>query len=167
MQKVSNAMNISQLYPRRFANGNDIGAATPTLPICKVTMEQVGPVRKPVIWFLGARKGIILHATLARQIAAIHGDDTDQWHGKRVTIHTVPVKRPDGTHALSIRARAEDAPSQLPLPTAPAIGTRRSAYTGEDLSDHAARARHLEAAKAETRQAVAAIVNRRRQAATS
>ena len=159
-------MNISQLYPRRFANGNDIGAATPTLPICKVTMEQVGPVRKPVIWFLGARKGIILHATLARQIAAIHGDDTDQWHGKRVTIHTVPVKRPDGTPALSIRARAEDAPEAPALPD-PVRGPRRSAYTGEDLSDPAARARHLEAAKAETRQAVAAIVNRRRQAATS
>ena len=32
MQKVSNAMNISQLYPRRFANGNDIGASEASLP---------------------------------------------------------------------------------------------------------------------------------------
>lgn len=110
-------MLISQAYPRRFAVADDIGSQTPTLPIARVTTEKVGPADKPVVWFFGARKGVVLSATLARQIAAIHGDDTDGWTGKSVTLHTVPCRRMDGTRGLSIRARAPAAqPAAAPEP---------------------------------------------------
>lgn len=102
-------MLISQAFPRRFATADDIGSQTPTLHVARVTSERVGPAEKPVVWFFNARKGIVLSATLARQIAALYGDDTDAWAGKPVTLHTVPIRRMDGTRGLSIRARAPQA----------------------------------------------------------
>lgn len=109
-------MLISQAFPRRFANAADIGDQTPTLRIARVTQEKVGPASKPVIWFFGAHKGIILSATLARQIAELHGDDTALWTGQPVTLHTIRVKV-NGEPALSIRARAPaSAASQAPQP---------------------------------------------------
>ena len=98
-------MLISQAFPRRFANAADIGDKTPTLRIARVTQEKVGPSSRPVIWFFGAHKGIILSATLARQIAELHGDDTALWTGHPVTLHTIRVKV-NGEPALSIRARS-------------------------------------------------------------
>lgn len=99
-------MLISQTYPRKYATAEDLAGKDLDLTIARVTLEQVGPVQKPVAFFFGAKKGIILSATLARQIAALHGDDTAGWHGRRVNLHTVPCRRMDGTRGLSIRARA-------------------------------------------------------------
>ena len=111
-------MNINTLFPRRFATGEDIADKTPTLPIARVTLERMGPEQKqkPVLWFNGARKGIVLGAALARQIAALHGDDTDAWVGKAVQLYTETVRAFGEAH-LAIRARA---PQAKPAPAQPA-----------------------------------------------
>lgn len=117
-------MQISRVFPRRYATADDLAGQTPTLPIARVVMEKVGPVQKPVAYFFKARKGIVLNATLARCIAGIYGDDTDAWTGKPVTLYTVPARRPDGTLALSIRARA---PQEQPDCTADSQPATRAA----------------------------------------
>lgn len=115
-------MNINALFPRRYATGEDLAGKTPVLPIARVTLERMGPEQKqkPVLWFDGARKGIVLGAALARQIAALHGDDTDAWAGKAVQLYTETV-RAFGESRLAIRARAPQAhPSTVqPSPLSP------------------------------------------------
>lgn len=125
-------MLISDTFPRRFATADDLAGKTPTLRVCKVTTEQVGPTAKPVVWFFGARKGIVLSATLARQIAQIHGDDTDGWTGQPVQLHTVPCRRMDGTRGLSIRARPADAQASAASPAIPERCPRRPVHCTPD-----------------------------------
>jgi hypothetical protein len=79
-------MLVSQLYPRRYATGEDLKGTTPTKAIRTVVMEKVGPVMKPVIYFQGQPRGVILNATLANDIKAILGDNTDGWINMPVTL---------------------------------------------------------------------------------
>jgi hypothetical protein len=112
-------MLVSQLYPRRFATGEDLAGKTPTLPVRTVTMEKVGPVRKPVIWFHGAQKGIVLTASLARDIRDILGDDTDGWINQPVTLHTKRIVI-DSRVCWSIRASSAAPATPPPAPLRPA-----------------------------------------------
>ncbi len=119
-------MLISQAFPRRFATGEDLAGKTPVLAVAKVTTEKVGPVVKPVVWFHHAAKGIVLNPTLARQLAALLGDDTDAWAGRRVQLSAVKIKV-NGEVKHSIRASAAPAPADDRAPdpgAAPILPTR-------------------------------------------
>jgi hypothetical protein len=104
-------MKISELYPKKYANGEDLKGQAFTLVVNKVSMETMHPqpgspaATKPVIYFEQTQKGIILGPALARQIAGLLGDDTDTWKGKKVTIFPQPM-RVAGRDVIAIRARA-------------------------------------------------------------
>jgi hypothetical protein len=113
-------MNTETLFPRRYANGADLTGKTPTLVIDSVVLEEMHSqpgspaTRKPVIYFQRATKGIVLTPTLARQIAAIHGTETDNWPGKTVQLYTESI-RVAGQVREAIRARrAPNGPSETP-----------------------------------------------------
>ena len=46
-----------------------------------------GKSKKPVVYFEKATKGMVLNKTNARTIAKLHGNDTDEWTGKTVTLY--------------------------------------------------------------------------------
>lgn len=102
-------MKISETFPRKYATGEDIKQPV-SLPIARVVMEQMHPQpgspaeNKPVIYFEGANRGIILNRTLALQIAAIHGDETAAWTGKKIQLYTEKM-RVAGQDRIAIRAR--------------------------------------------------------------
>lgn len=100
-------MNINQVYPRKYAVGHDIDGKQPTLAIRAVTLEQMGEggEKKPVIWFTGAKKGVVLNKTMARAIENIYGPETDGWTGKYVTLYSEIVKA-FGENHLAIRVKA-------------------------------------------------------------
>jgi hypothetical protein len=113
-------MKISQLFPRKYATGQDLVDKTPTLIIDLVQLEEMhsqpgAPAeKKPVIYFARATKGIVLTPTLARQIAAIHGDDTETWTGKSIQLYAESL-RVAGQTRLAIRARrAPNGPTEAP-----------------------------------------------------
>ena len=113
-------MKISEIYPKKYANGEDLKGKPFTFTVSRVEFEALHPqpgapaINKPVLYFAETSKGIILGPTLARQAAAILGDDTDQWPGKRITIY--PEKMTvAGQLRTAIRARrAENGPSTAP-----------------------------------------------------
>jgi hypothetical protein len=100
-------MNINQVFPRKYAIGQDIDGKQPTLAIRAVTLEQMGESheKKPVIWFTGAKKGVVLNKTMARAIAELYGPETDSWTGKYVTLYADLVKAFGEDH-LAIRVKA-------------------------------------------------------------
>lgn len=113
-------MKISELFPRKYATGEDLAGKTPTLIISRVVLESMHPQpgkpaeNKPVIYFEKATKGIILTAPLARQLAALLGDDTEKWTGKRVQLFTEAI-RVAGQERTAIRARqAPNGPTETP-----------------------------------------------------
>lgn len=104
-------MKVSEMFPRRYATGEDLQGKAVTLTIARVAQEEMRPqagappVKKHVVYFKGAVKGVILSRTLAYQIADAVGDeDTAAWPGKRVTLYPVPLQVA-GQNRVAIRAR--------------------------------------------------------------
>jgi hypothetical protein len=104
-------MKLNQMFPKRFATGEDFQGKELTLTIAKITCEKMRA--KPnapeeerwVIYFKETQKGIILRKTLAFQIGeALGSDETDYWIGKRVTLYPQPMTVA-GRNVTAIRAR--------------------------------------------------------------
>ena len=100
-------MNISELYPRRFARGADLkGPATVTIKA--VTQEELHPngrpVKKFVLWFEETPRGVILNRPLAVQLAELLGDDTETWGAQKITLYPEPMVVA-GRPCTAIRAR--------------------------------------------------------------
>lgn len=84
-------MNLDKLFPSRFVKGEDISGKRPTVTISHLTMEEMGKDKEvnPVLWFSGAKKGLVLNKTNATTIASLYGKETDDWKGKKITLYTV------------------------------------------------------------------------------
>src|SRR4030067_922138 len=113
-------MKLSQMYPRRYATGEDLKGQSVSLTITKVTQEKMHPqpnapeVERSVIYFKETQKGVILSRTLAYQIGEAVGDEeTDHWIGKRVTLYPQPMKA-RGKRVTAIRARSAGAAKDKP-----------------------------------------------------
>jgi hypothetical protein len=108
------SMNINDAFSSTYISAKDITKPT-TLTIQHVAMETVGQGAdaqdKPVIGFMGAKKGWILNKTNALSIAELYGDNTDQWIGKAVTLYTTQVQGPNGlTKGIRVMPPAQAAP---------------------------------------------------------
>lgn len=77
-----------------------------TVTIDEVRIEKVGQDEKPVVYFKGAKKGLVLNQTNGNEIARITGtDEMDSWPGARVTLyvdHNVQFK---GQIVSAVRVR--------------------------------------------------------------
>jgi hypothetical protein len=69
-----------------------------------VFKEDIGDGTKPVVHFRDQTKGLVLNATNFGAIANQHGDETDDWRGKAVTLYPTRV----GKRVDAIRIRTVD-----------------------------------------------------------
>lgn len=103
-------MLVSQMFPRRWMVGADLAGKDFTLKIEAVQQEQIqvqGGKKEPrwVLYFKGAKKGLILNRTIAEQIAGVVGsEETQEWGGKVITIYPVEMKVA-GEQRVGIRVR--------------------------------------------------------------
>jgi len=80
-------MNIKAAFPPKFLKTEDLRGQRVTLVIDRVQSQLLNDGQsKPVVYFQGRKKGLILNKTNAFAIAQHHGEETDQWRGKRVTV---------------------------------------------------------------------------------
>ena len=83
-------MNINQAFPSKFLKASDLNDTALNVTIKGVKMETVaqdGDI-KPVVYFDGYAKGLVLNKTNTRKIIAIAGtSETDEWTGKVVQIY--------------------------------------------------------------------------------
>jgi len=82
-------MNINSSFPSTYIAASDLRGASVNVTIREVKIEQVGRDRenKPVLYFEGKQKGMVLNKTNARKIANLVGSmDTDDWVGCQVAI---------------------------------------------------------------------------------
>jgi hypothetical protein len=114
-------MNLDQVFPRKYATGEDLKGRTITIVIASCELESMRPnpqaseVQKLVIFAHGAQKGIIASRTLAEQIAGALGSrETKDWTGKKVSIFPVEMMVA-GQKRTAIRAKpAANGVSELP-----------------------------------------------------
>ena len=85
-------MKINDLHPSKFLKASDVEGDTPLI-IQKVTFETLKnnegeEESKPVLWFRGVEKGLVLNPTNKKRILQQHpAEDSDEWIGKRITLH--------------------------------------------------------------------------------
>ena len=136
-------MKLTEMFPKRFATGEDLQGKAVTLTVQGVNSEKMRPQRNApevdrwVLYFKETKKGVILSRTLAYQIASILGsDDTDRWIGKRIMLYPQPMNVA-GKQVVAIRARAaENGIKFVQDGSAPAkrVSEEEAGYTGEASS---------------------------------
>lgn len=105
-------MNINQLYPKKYATGEDLKGKQVKVTIADVSIEKMRPnpqspeIEKPVLHVENGQKGIVLSKTLATQIASLlKADDTDDWKGQQVVLYPVSLMVA-GQQKVAIRAKS-------------------------------------------------------------
>lgn len=83
---------MAQMFPSRFIRAADLDGRPYTLTISGVQMEDLerddGSERSAAtVTFKEAKRQLVLNRTNALCIAAMFGDDTDGWLGKRITLY--------------------------------------------------------------------------------
>lgn len=118
-------MNINDAFPSKYLKASDIDG-NPTVEIAQVVEEEVGRDKemRPVLYFHGSEKGIILNKTNANNIAKLYGFETDDWAGKKVMLGTQYVDF-QGQSVEAIRVYPPKRQSaNAPLGTSPARQSR-------------------------------------------
>lgn len=91
-------MNLDEMFPSRWLSAKDFAEGeTKTLTIRNVEIEvfeKDGEKKsKPILSFREKdMKELVLNKTNAQTIAAMHGDDTDDWLGKKITLYVTEVE---------------------------------------------------------------------------
>lgn len=124
-------MKLSEAFPSKHIAAGDLGDADAPVTIKAVKLESMGEGAeakdKLILSFHEMPKSMICNKTNAGTIAKIHGDDTDDWIGKRISLYATEVEYA-GETMLGIRVRLR-APGGAG--TAPARAT--TAAPGGDL----------------------------------
>lgn len=79
-------MRVTDAYPSSYLKAADFQGRDVTVVISKVVMEDIGDDHKPVLYFQGKDKGLVLNKTNANNIAQQHGDEMDSWIGRQITM---------------------------------------------------------------------------------
>ena len=79
-------MLISRAFPSAYIKAEDLNDKNHTLVMDRVKVEEVGDDTKPVLYFRGAKKGLALNKTNANAIAAVYGEETDDWTGHEIVL---------------------------------------------------------------------------------
>lgn len=116
-------MNINDAFPSNYLKASDLGEAQPVVTIDRVEVEPVGRGKemKPVVYFAGKQKGMVLNKTNSKKIMEIAGSaDTDDWHGVQVKLFATEVDfQGETVEAIRIKAPVAKAGRRVPAPPPP------------------------------------------------
>jgi len=118
-------MNINQAFPSKYLRAADLDGGDLVVTIKEVTVEDVGTQqkkdRKPVVYFAGRDKGMVLNKTNAAMITTIaKSENTEDWTGVKIRLITAEVEY-QGTLTMALRVRAPFKPGATPPSPASAI----------------------------------------------
>lgn len=118
-------MLVSEAFPTKYISAPDLKGSTVKVVIDRIESEKVGDDTKPVVYFQGKDKGLVLNKTNANAIAAGYGDDTNDWSGGELELFTVMTDF-QGRPVEAVRCRI---PPRRPASQQPA-GQQRSEKPG-------------------------------------
>ncbi len=113
--------NIHDAFPSNYLKASDLQGSQPVVTIDRVEVEPVGRQRemKPVLYFLGKEKGMVLNKTNATKIAQLVGSpNTEEWHGMRVRLFSTMVEF-SGDQVEAVRVKAAPPQAARPVQQAP------------------------------------------------
>lgn len=119
-------MRISNAFPSEYLKAADLDGRSVKVVMSHVEMKDIGGDHKPILFFQGKDKGMVLNKTNANNISSAYGDDTDEWAGKEIVLFEAMVDF-QGKTVPAIRVRMpqpKDRQGSAPVaPKASATGT--------------------------------------------
>lgn len=86
-------MDIDSAFPGSYLKAADILGKQVRVTIDHVEVEDVGGGdHKPVAYFQGKERGLVLNKTNANIIKDMYGRETGQWIGKPIILYTAKVE---------------------------------------------------------------------------
>lgn len=79
--------NVNDAFPSKYLKASDLKGRKVPVQISHVTTEKVGDDTKPVLYFVGKEKGLVLNKTNAMTIAATYGGEFDGWGDKPIVLY--------------------------------------------------------------------------------
>jgi hypothetical protein len=132
--------NITELFPSNWLKAPDLRGRRVTVTMAGVKVEEVGDDKKPVLYFQGTDKGLVLNVTNANSIKDLYGPETNDWRGRPITLYVAKVeyqgKRMDG-----IRVDPPDTQGAAPVrqapppPPPPSLPIEDQFASGPELTD--------------------------------
>lgn len=82
-------MKMSEAFPSNYLSAVDLQGRPVTVIMGAVEREPIGNNKdiKPVLYFQGKNKGMVLNKTNSNSIVMMYGDDSEFWAGKTITIY--------------------------------------------------------------------------------
>lgn len=109
-------MDIFKTDLFKFVSGDMIADQTVKMTIRAVELEKLsgpnGESEKPLIYFQGTKKPLILNATNAKKLAKALGRETTAWHGAKIELYSEEVKA-FGKVSNVVRIGKIEKPAQL------------------------------------------------------
>lgn len=122
-----------QLYPSRYLKESDLRGRDVTVTINRVDIIKIGDDTKPVAFFEGKEKGLVLNKTMFNTIAKVTGElDSDNWPGHKITLYPTETEfKGDTVACIRVRLRTNENGSKpkAPPPPPPPVDDR---YADED-----------------------------------
>ncbi len=116
-------MDIRDAFPAKYLKSEDIGDRRVSVTLDRCEMEQMPGDKveiKPVLYFRGKDKGLVLNVTNSNTLEIAYGFDTDKWLGQVGVLFTVDVEF-SGKRTKGIRIDAAQ-PEQVAVPEPVASG---------------------------------------------
>lgn len=108
-------MKISQEFPSKYLKADDLDGREVRGTIANVEREKMGDDFKPVVYFKGKEKGVVLNKTNSFTIATAYGDDTEEWFGNDIILFSVMTEY-GGKTTPAIRCRIPTARDNKNMP---------------------------------------------------
>lgn len=110
-------MNVNEAFPSDYLKAVDLQGREVPVIINQVQMETIGSDHKPVLYFMGKQKGIVLNKTNSMNIASVYGPETEAWTGKPVILYPAWVDyQGKSVQAIRVRPGTLNQPPMAPQP---------------------------------------------------
>jgi hypothetical protein len=131
-------MKMSEIFPSKYLKASDLGGREIKVIMQNVEIEKLGDDEKPVLYFKGKEKGLVLNKTNGITISAAYGDDCEDWFDQPIILFSAMVTFQNQT-GPAIRCRvptAKDNKPAAPRKKADPISTGPSDFPGDrDMND--------------------------------
>ena len=133
-------MRMSSAFPSKYLKAADLQDRHITVTMSHVSMEKIAMDSeevKPVLYFEGKSKGLVLNKTNSETIARVYGDESDQWLGKPIILYSAMVQfKSEMVEAVRIKIpKANMPPHTRPVPEQVIPPAQSPADYGAEMDD--------------------------------
>ena len=125
-------LRISAAFPSDYLKAADLMGRAVTVIMSHVDMATIGDGHKPILYFQGKEKGMVLNKTNAKKISEMFGDNTDDWTGGEIILYEAMVEFQGNTvPGLRVRLAPRKAAGHM-------VNGQRSSVRDTDAERHEA-----------------------------